>query len=249
MKNNLSSTLVLTLATLAGCTQGTPGGPGTAVEPAKQATIGQTEDTFNLSVPVMSSTLQQGSTTEATIGIKRAKNFGEDVALHFADLPPGVTTEPADPVIKHGDEEVKVQFIAADGAALGDFIVKVTGHPAKGSDALVDFKLSVAAMESFTVSLPLLSTSLKQGETKTLAITIKRDKTFDQDVALLFGEMPTGVTFEPESPVVKAGETETQVTLMAAADAALGDFTVKVTGHPAKGADTTNDLKLSVVKE
>ncbi len=249
MKNNLTSTLVLTLATLAGCTQGTPGGPGTAVEPDKQATIGQTEDTFNLSVPVMSSSLQQGSTTEATIGIKRAKNFGEDVSLHFADLPQGVTTEPANPVIKHGDEDVKIQFIAADGAGLGNFTVKVTGHPPKGSDALVDFKLAIAAKDSFTVSLPLLSTSLKQGETKTLAITVKRDKTFDQDVSLLFAEMPTGVTFEPESPVVKAGETETQVTLMAAADAALGDFTVKVTGHPAKGADAANDLKLSVVKE
>ena len=249
MKNTLTSTLLVTLVTLTGCTQGTPGGPGTAVEPDKQATVGQTEETFNLSVPVLSTSLQQGGSTEATIGIKRAKNFGEDVSLHFADLPQGVTTEPADPVIKHGDEDVKVQFVATDGAGLGDFTVKVTGHPAKGSDALVDFKLSVSAMDSFTVSLPLLSTSLKQGETKTLAFTINRDKTFDQDVTLLFAEMPTGVTYEPESPVIKAGETETQVTLMAAADAALGDFTVKVTGHPAKGADAANDLKLSVVKE
>ena len=244
-----TAAMVLTLAALTGCTQGEPGGPGTAAAPEKQATIGQTEDTFNLSVPLVSTSLQQGGQTEATIAINRAKNFDEDVTLHFADVPQGVTIDPTSPVIKHGDENVKVMFKAEDEAALGDFTVKVTGHPTNGGDALVDFKLGVVAMESFSVSLPLLSTTLKQGQSQTVAIRINRDKTFDQDVTLMIGDMPAGVTVEPESPVIKAGETETQVTLAAAADATLGDFTVKVTGHPAKGADTSNDLKLSVVKE
>lgn len=249
MRSFKTAAMVLTLAALTGCTQGQPGGPGTAAAPDKQATIGQTEDTFNLSVPLVSTSLQQGGQTEATIAISRAKNFDEDVTLQFADVPQGVTVEPARAVIKHGDENVKVIFKAEDEAALGDFIVKVTGHPTNGSDALVDFKLGVVAMESFTVSLPLLSTTLKQGQSQTVAISINRDENFDQDVTLMMGDMPAGVTIEPESPVIKAGESETQVTLAAAADAALGDFTVKVTGHPAKGADTTNDLKLSVVKE
>ena len=249
MKSLMTAAMVLTLAALTGCTQGEPGGPGTAAAPEKQATVGQTDDTFNLSVPLTSTSLQQGGQTEATIAINRAKNFDEDVTLHFADVPQGVTIEPASPAIKHGDENVKVMFKAGDGAALGDFTVKVTGHPTNGSDALVDFKLGVVAMESFSVGLPLLSTTLKQGQSETVSISINRDKTFDQDVTLMFGEMPAGVTVTPADPVIKAGETEAQVTLSAAADAALGDFTVKVAGHPAKGADTTNDLKLSVVKE
>ena len=151
-----TAALVLTLAVLTGCTQGEPGGPGTVAAPENQATIGQTDDTFNLSVPLTSTSLQQGGQTEATIAINRAKNFDEDVALLFADVPQGVTVEPASPAIKHGDENVKVVFKAEDEAALGDFIVKVTGHPTKGSDALVDFKLGVVAMESFSVSLPQL---------------------------------------------------------------------------------------------
>jgi hypothetical protein len=249
MKSLMTAAMVLTLTALTGCTQGEPGGPGTAAAPEKQATVGQTDDTFNLSVPLTSTSLQQGGQTEATIGINRAKNFDEDVALHFADVPQGVTIDPASPVIKHGDENVKVTFQAADESALGDFTVKVTGHPTNGSDALVDFKLGVVAMESFSVSLPLLSTTLKQGQSETVSISINRDKNFDQDVTLMFGEMPAGVTVAPADPVIKAGETEAQITLTAVADAALGDFTVKVTGHPAKGADTMNDLKLSVVKE
>jgi uncharacterized membrane protein len=246
MKSSFAGLAVMTLAALTGCTQGSPGGPGTT---GKAPAYGQAEDTFNLSVPAMSSSLQQGEQTEATVGIKRAKNFDEDVALNFADIPQGVTVEPASPVIKHGDTDAKITFKAGDEAPLGDFKVKVTGHPTKGADAQIEFKLTIAAKDSFTLSVPHLSTSLKQGETQTASIGITRDKTFDQDVALTFSDMPTGVTLQPQAPVIKHGEAEAKVTLTAAGDAALGSFAIKVTGHPAKGADASNELKLTVVKE
>jgi uncharacterized membrane protein len=235
----------MTLAALTGCTQGTPGGPGTTEE---KPTFGQGDDTFNLSVPRMATSVKQGEQTEATIGVKRAKNFDQDVALKFEDVPKGVTIEPASPKVNRSDADVKITFKAEDEAELGDFKVKVTGHPSKGSDAQVEFKLTVVKKDTFTLSVPLLSTSLKQGETKTVSIGIKRDKNFDQDVALKFGDMPTGVTFKPAALVIKRGEDAVQVTLTAAKDAALGDFGIKVTGHPAKGADAVNELKLAVVK-
>jgi hypothetical protein len=49
----------------------------------------------------------------------------------------------ANPLIKHGDTEAKLTFKATDDASLGDFTVKVTGHPTKGSDAANDFKIGV----------------------------------------------------------------------------------------------------------
>ena len=246
MKSLFTGLAMMTLVALTGCSQGTPGGPGTT---EKKPAYGQTDDTFNLSVPVLSSSLQQGEQTEATVGIKRAKNFDEDVALTFADVPKGVTVEPASPVIKHGDTDAKITFKAGDEAPLGDFKVKVTGHPTKGGDAQIEFKLTIAAKDSFTLSLPRMSTSLKQGGTQTVSIGITRDKSFDQDVALKFGDMPTGVTLKPQAPVIKQGDAEAQVTLTAASDAALGNFAIKVTGHPAKGADASNEFKLAVVKE
>ena len=151
MKSLFTGLAVMTLAALIGCNQGTPGGPGTT---EKKPVYGQADDTFNLSVPVLSSSLQQGEQTEATVGIKRAKNFDEDVALKFADVPKGVTVEPAGPVIKHGDTDAKITFKAGDEAPLGDFKVNVTGHPTKGGDAQVAFKLTIAAKDSFTLSTP-----------------------------------------------------------------------------------------------
>ena len=41
--------------------------------------------------------------------------------------------------------------------ALGDFKVNVTGHPTKGSDAQIAFKLTIAAKDSFTLSTPSIS--------------------------------------------------------------------------------------------
>ncbi len=105
MKSLCAGLAVMTLAALAGCSQGTPGGPGTT--DGKPA-YGQADNTFNLSVPLMSSSLQQGEQMEATVGIERAKNFDEDVALKFGDIPKGVTIQPAQPydqARRHGCED------------------------------------------------------------------------------------------------------------------------------------------------
>jgi hypothetical protein len=68
-------------------------------------------------------------------------------------------------------------------------------------------------------------------------------------VTLSFGELPPGITIEPSEAVIIHGAQEATVNLSAAADAALGDFTVKMAGHSATGLDASKELKLTVVKE
>ena len=144
MKRPFASALLMALVGLTGCEQGTSGGPGVTNPPQKQPLYGETADTFNLSVPVMSTTLHQGESKEVAVGINRGKNFDEDVTLKVAEGPKGVTIDSANPVIKHGDTEAKLTFKATDDASLGDFTVKVTGHPSKGANATIDFKITVA---------------------------------------------------------------------------------------------------------
>lgn len=142
--------LALAVVTGIGCSQGTPGGPGVVATPPQSSTttalkpvLGPDENTFSLSAPVLSTHVKQGEAVTQTISLSRGRNFDEDVALKFSGLPQGVTMEPMSPTIRHGDSEVKVTLRAAVDAALGDFTIKMTGHPTQGADAKSDFKLTV----------------------------------------------------------------------------------------------------------
>jgi len=104
----------------------------------------QPEDTFTLSVPTLSTKFKQGEAKEITIGIKRGKNLDQDVALKLDGLPSGVTADPAAPTIKKSEKEAKINLKAANDAAVGDFTVKVIGHPSQGEDASNEFKLTIA---------------------------------------------------------------------------------------------------------
>ena len=144
MKSAFAGLFTLVLVSVMGCNESTPGGPGISTPPRRQPTFGEAEKTFNLIAPRLSTTLHQGETKEVSIGIKRGKNFEGDVTLSLADGPKGVTIESASPLIKHGDTEAKVTIKMTGDASLGDFTVKVTGHPTKGPDATSDLKLTVA---------------------------------------------------------------------------------------------------------
>ena len=117
-----------------GCDKGTSG--GSVKEKDKGSVLkdklGQNDDSFKLSVP--SVTLKQGEEKSETIKITRGKNFTEDVSLKFEGMPKGVTLDPAAPMLKKSETEVKVTIKAAADAALGSSEVKVIGHPSKGPD-------------------------------------------------------------------------------------------------------------------
>ncbi len=138
--------LLATLTVLTGCNQGTPGGPG-ATAPTnasgKPPPIGQANDTFNLTVPPFGTSIKQGERKAVSIGIKRGGNFNEDVTLKFAGLPKGVAINPSPALIKHSDESAKLTLIAGENASLGGFSITATGHPLKGADAVVVFKVTV----------------------------------------------------------------------------------------------------------
>ena len=152
MKRLIAGLLLTTMVVLAGCQQGTAGGPGavgttdssgSTSPPEKKPTFGLADDTFSLAVPLLTTSLKQGERKSVSISIKRGKNFDEDVTIKFAELPKGLTLDPSEPVIKHGDQEAKLMVKASDSAALGDFSLSVTGHPTKGADASNQFKINV----------------------------------------------------------------------------------------------------------
>jgi len=143
MKSFLSLVTAGAVVVFAGCNQqGTSGGPG-ATKEKTQSTVGQTENTFSLSVPTLATPVKQGETKEVKISVRRGKDFTQKVTLSFEDLPKGLTIEPAKVEVAEGSDEAKISVKADENAAIGDFKVKVIGHPASGPDATNEMKLKV----------------------------------------------------------------------------------------------------------
>ncbi|HTU90903.1 MAG TPA: hypothetical protein VMF69_12570 [Gemmataceae bacterium] len=146
MRHTFAVVACAALLIFTGCDKGTPGGPGATNNKStnsKIPSLKQGEDTFSLTVPTLSTTLKQGENKVVSLGIKRGKNFDEDVMLKFENLPKGMTIDPSAPTIKHGDTEVNVTIKAASDAAVGDFTIEVKGHPEKGPDATQKLKVTV----------------------------------------------------------------------------------------------------------
>jgi len=240
---------IFALSPVIGCNEGTTGGPGVSDANSKKSVLGRPDDTFNLSVPVLQSSVQQGNKVDGVIiGINRTKNFDSNVTLEFKNLPEGVTIRPDRPVIKHGDTDSKISIVADESAAMGEFKIEVTGHPKLGADAKIDLRIAVTAKDSFRLNLPLLSTALKQGEFVLVSIKVNRDKTFMEDITLTLGDLPTGVTMEPASIVNRNGESKAEFKLVAAPDASLGRFAVMMTGNSTSGIDASQEFNFVVSK-
>jgi hypothetical protein len=157
MRISLALLLTVVLVGAVGCNRGTPGGAGATTpatsgdaatpEPtvARKPIFGEADDTFRLTMPLRAVTVKQGEETTFEIGINRGRNFGEDVAITLDDLPAGVALVTENAAIQQGDAEAELVLEASDDAALGEFTVKVTGHPAQnGVDASNELKLTVA---------------------------------------------------------------------------------------------------------
>lgn len=153
MKTFLGSFATAALVLTLGCNQSNPGGPGVTSTPnsststtttaAHKPLIGEADDTFKMNTPALSTRVKQGESTTAKISISRGKNFDEDVALKFTDVPKGVTLTPVTPMIAKSDKEATIDVQAASDAAIGEFTVKVAGHPEKGADATSELKLTI----------------------------------------------------------------------------------------------------------
>ena len=136
-----------------------------------------------------------------------------------------------------------VALIALTGCNLG-----TRGGPGSTDPNTAEPLIGPAA-GTFNLVVPTFSTGLKQGETKAASIHIRRGTNFEENVTLKFSALPKGVSFEPDAPVLKRGDEEAKFTIKAAEDAALGDFTVLVTGEPTKGSAAVNKFQITIAKK
>lgn len=182
MKTIVHGLLAVAMTALIGCNQGTSGGPGANEPPSKNPLAGQADDTFSMSIPGMS--LHQGEAKSVVVSISRGKNFSEDVTLALNGLPKGVTADPTQPIINHGQTDVTISLVAANDAALGDFGVKVTGKPSKGVEAVSKWEVTITEKEPTSAEIARADAAKAEFQAYTDAMEAKYEEYEDKYDAL-----------------------------------------------------------------
>jgi len=101
--------------------------------------------------------------------------------------------------------------------------------------------------EAFKIQVPMFSTDIKQGDRKTISVTLRRGEFFKQDVRLEF-RASAGITVTPTSVLVRASDTpEVQLQIAVPKDAALSEYRIFVTGTPQTGEAASIEIKVKVV--
>jgi uncharacterized membrane protein len=100
----------------------------------------------------------------------------------------------------------------------------------------------------FRIAVPALDTTIKQGETQIVTISLEKGESFKQDVTLEIklakGE---GLIFDPAKTVVKATDKpNVDFVITVRRDAALGEYKISVTGTPTKGEPTSVEFNVKV---
>jgi len=102
---------------------------------------------FKIAVPTFDTKIKQGETQSVTISLERGDSFKQDVTLEIKlSKGEGVTFDPAKVTVKASDKpDVQLRITAPKDAALGEYIVSVTGTPTTGEPTSVKFNVKVAA--------------------------------------------------------------------------------------------------------
>ena len=101
--------------------------------------------------------------------------------------------------------------------------------------------------EGFKIGTPAVTTTVKQGETQSVTISLNRGEYFKRDVTLEI-KASKGISVEPAETVVKASAIpEVQLRITAAKDAALGEYKIYVKGTPDTGEATSTEFTVKVV--
>ena len=181
------------------------------------------QPSFTLSASPSSLIFLQGAAGSSTITINPLNGFSSSVNLVASGLPSGVSASfGANPATA-----TSLLTLSSTGAAsIGTFPVTVTGT-AGSLSSKATITLTVNPAGDYTVSASPSSLSVVQGTNGATTITVNPLNGFNSGVSLSASGLPGGVTaaFNPVSTT-----TTSALTVTASTTAALGTFSVTITG-------------------
>jgi len=100
--------------------------------------------------------------------------------------------------------------------------------------------------DSFTIRGPSTTSTVEQGEVRTVNLTVDRGKDFNQTIKLT-AEAPTGLASELDHNVIRPADTgDVHMKIIVAKDFPSGNKTIKVIATPDSGNPTALDINVNV---
>lgn len=102
---------------------------------------------FKIAVPTFDTKIKQGEVQSVTLSLARGESFKQDVTLKIElSKGEGISFDPAKVLVKASDEpNVQLTITVPKDAALGEYIVSVTGTPKIGEPTSTEFNVKVVA--------------------------------------------------------------------------------------------------------
>lgn len=192
-----------------------------------------TSPNYSLALSPASASVIQGESTNTTVTLLRTGGFDKEVQLSLTNAPAGVTAS-FTPMKVAGSTSAAVIRVASSTAP-GTYTVYVGGVASGVGDKVTPFVLTVAAVGSYTLSVPATLT-IAQGSSVDASVGIARNGGFNGTVALAATNLPTGMTagFTPQSTT----GTSSSLHLTASASVAPGNYQIGVQGSSGTNLQT-----------
>jgi len=101
--------------------------------------------------------------------------------------------------------------------------------------------------EGFKIAVPTFTAEIKQGETQSVTVSLRRGEYFKRDVKLEI-RPSKGISVDPTHALVRGSDNpDVQLRITAAKDADLGEYRVYVKGTPESGESTSVEFNVKVV--
>jgi len=236
----------LMIVAFVGCTnRSRPGGAG------------ERSQTFTIDGPALTTSIKAGETQTLHLKLNRGSNFNHDVKLKV-DAPPGIDVTPRDTNIKPAEKsDVDIKVAVGSNTTPGEHIIHVVGTPDNGAATTLDLKVKVIDATGKTDTRsdntklqlhgPTAATTIKQGETKTVKISIDREPKYLVPVKV-HTDAPKGLRAEMTADTLKASDgSDLELRITADKNATVGEHTIHVTGKGDAATVTPVDVKVNVV--
>src|SRR5262249_33996565 len=193
----------------------------------------------------------RGSPAEIIVTATRSPGCTEEIALTAVGLPANVASTLK--TIPKDQSEVKAQLTPAANAALGKFLVSVTGKTKHQNNdyTVLAPPAELVLVPPFELKVEPAPLKLAPGDRAQLKVTATRMAGYQGPIALEVRNLPAKVT--ATKTTIEMGKSEVEIEVMAAADAAVGDKAdVNVLGTAAAAGNQQHpspNFTLSVMKK